>query len=116
MATRRKSTKAKVEEKPEVLDASDEAQGDMPEQETDEPTPAWPLARDLAGFYRASRSRAYVSEGEHVSALQERLGVPATGVYDDVTATAVREFRASSTLPAGDYVDEETWASLFRPR
>lgn len=79
------------------------------------PPPRWPLTKGEAGFYRPVRSGAYVSSGQHVSLLQDALGVPRTGVYDDATEEAVRRFRAGrKSLGLGAVVDRKTWGAIFR--
>lgn len=77
------------------------------------PGTPWPLGDDKHGFYRRTRSAAYVWQGAEVVALQERLGVAKTGIFDDATSEAVLAFKAErQDLTPGEVVDRETWSAL----
>lgn len=53
------------------------------------------------------------STGAAVQAIQERLGVPADGVYGPVTEGAVRDFQARAQILVDGVVGPITWTKLF---
>ncbi|MDQ3644686.1 MAG: peptidoglycan DD-metalloendopeptidase family protein, partial [Actinomycetota bacterium] len=53
------------------------------------------------------------STGAAVGAVQERLGVPADGVYGPVTEGAVRDFQVRAQILVDGIVGPVTWTKLF---
>jgi Meckel syndrome type 1 protein len=53
------------------------------------------------------------STGAAVQAIQERLGVPADGLYGPVTEGAVRDFQTDAQILADGVVGPITWTKLF---
>ena len=52
--------------------------------------------------------------GTDVAWVQQKLGVPATGRYDDPTAQAVRGYQARKRIPVNSRVDSITWHHLLK--
>ena len=52
------------------------------------------------------------SDGEQVSALEEALGVPSDGYFDEATARAVRNFQSENGLSVDGIVGPETSGAL----
>lgn len=57
-------------------------------------------------------NRAFGSTGKAVTHGQKLLAVPATGLFDAKTWTAVKTYQRAHDLPATGVLDQPTWASL----
>lgn len=68
-----------------------------------------------AGFDEAAPCRVLRkgARGRDVAFLQERLGIPADGIFGPVTLAQVRRFQQSRRLPADGVVGRRTWAALL---
>ena len=53
------------------------------------------------------------STGAAVKALQEKLGVPATGTFDAATGAAVKKFKNANGLGNDENAGQKVWARLF---
>ena len=51
--------------------------------------------------------------GAAVKALQEKLGVPATGTFDAATGAAVKKFKSANGLGTDEAAGPKVWAKLF---
>jgi len=73
-------------------------------------------ARGLPGFHQVDMNRFHVmgpgATGNRVKWVQRRLGVAATGTFDQATAQALRAFKQRNGLPATDLVGPRTFAFL----
>jgi len=56
------------------------------------------------------------SVGGAVRMLQELLGIPVTGIYDEATESRVRAVQRRSGLPVTGVCDDATWAAVRSPR
>ena len=76
------------------------------------PGPASPVDRAIGAQPGGLMLKAG-STGAAVQAIQERLGVPADGVYGPVTEGAVRDFQVRTALQVDGIVGPITWTKLF---
>ena len=63
----------------------------------------------------AAKTLGIGDRGKAVRAVQQRLGVPADGIYGRATARAVRRFQRRHDLKVTGRVDRATRRALFRP-
>lgn len=47
-----------------------------------------------------------------IGAIQQELGLPMTGQFDEATAEAVRAWREKNGLAPGNFVDREAWDKM----
>lgn len=70
-----------------------------------------PSVSQNSGFVRLN----YGDRGERVKELQRLLGIPATGIYDEVTLAKVKDFKSQHNLYPSGIVTQTVWELLHRP-
>lgn len=77
----------------------------------------FPLRAGHYFYTQVTSTRAHDGSSDldtpRVKALQQRLGLPESGLYDAATVDAVRAFQTEHDLGASGAVDEETYTRLM---
>lgn len=71
----------------------------------------FPLGAGAYFSFESTRPEAH-STGTGLEEAQGRLGVKETGVFDDETWRAVKDFQASNDLDVTGLIDAKTWDAL----
>lgn len=119
MTTKRRTAK-KAAAPEEVAPESVEAPQEEPQTEQEQPAPQGPLGEfplPEGHYFHPPVVSPYAHSTDADGAilrLQQLLGAPLTGIYDDETVSVVRAWKEARGYRKSPLVDRETWERLDR--